>query len=119
MAILETNKEPLSAEEISGKLKDLEAMNFSTIYRNLNTLAQKGVLTKTGEPGGKVYFKLKLHQHAHELECTACHRHIPIDICPVESFSRQVNKETGFVVTEHQLKIKGLCADCANCEEDK
>lgn len=73
-------------------------------------MAEKGAVTKTGEPGGKIYFQLKEHHHAHELECLACHKHIMIDECPVESFSRTLNKETGFVVTEHHLQLKGLCA---------
>ena len=114
VAILEKNKEPITAEEIYSCIDVQEGINFSTVYRTLNTLAEKGAVTKTGEPGGKIYFQLKEHHHAHELECLACHKHIIIDECPVESFSRALNKETGFVVTEHHLQLKGLCADCAS-----
>lgn len=114
VAILEKSKEPITAEEIFSRIGIEEGINFSTVYRTLNTLVEKGALTKTGMPGDKVYFQLKSHQHAHEVECLACHKHIVIEACPLENFSRVLNKETGFVVTEHQLQLKGLCADCAN-----
>lgn len=114
VAILEKSKDPITAEEIYSRIEVEEGINFSTVYRTLNTLVEKGALIKTGMPGEKVYFQLRSHQHAHELECLACHKHIIIDECPLESFSRVLNRETGFVVTEHQLQLKGLCADCAN-----
>lgn len=111
--ILENAKAPITAEEIYEQLESKELLNYSTVYRTLNTLSDKGAVIKTGEPGGKMYFQLKSHHHAHELECVACHKHIVIDACPVEVFSHVINKETGFVVTEHLLQIKGLCAECA------
>lgn len=111
--ILEKAKEPITAEDIYDQLEDKELLNYSTVYRTLNTLCEKGALIKTGEPGGKTYFQLKGHHHCHELECLACHKHIRIDACPVDAFSRAVAKETGFVVTEHSLQIKGICSECA------
>ncbi len=114
VAVLEKSKEPITAEEIFEAIDTKEGINFSTVYRTLGTLTEKGVLTRTGVPGGKVYFELKRHQHAHEVECVACHKHIVIDECPVENFTRHLNKETGFVVTEHHIEIKGLCAQCAS-----
>lgn len=111
--ILEKAKEPITAEDIYDQVEDKEILNYSTVYRTLNTLSEKGALIKTGDPGGKMYFQLKGHHHSHELECMACHKHIQIDACPVEAFSRALSKETGFVVMEHSLQIKGLCAECA------
>lgn len=113
MEILKKAKEPITAEQIYDEVEDKDLLNYSTVYRTLNTLSEKGALIKTGEPGGKMYFQLKGHHHSHQLECTQCHKHIQIEACPVEAFSRAVSKETGFVVTEHSLQIKGLCAECA------
>ncbi len=111
--ILTKANKPLTAEEIYDLLENKELMNYSTVYRTLNTLCDKDAVVKTGEPGGKLYYKLKEHHHSHELECIECHKHIKINTCPVEVFERLVNKETGFVVTEHSLELKGLCAECA------
>ena len=47
-----------TAEEIYEQVEDKEILNYSTVYRTLNTLSEKGALIKTGEPGGKMYFQL-------------------------------------------------------------
>ena len=119
LEILEKAKEPVTAEEIYNQLEDKELLNYSTVYRTLNTLSEKGALIKTGEPGGKTYFQLKGHHHSHELECMVCHKHIKIEACPVDAFSRAIAKETGFVVMEHHLQIKGLCEKCAKNNPSK
>ena len=76
-------------------------------------LDEKDAVTKIGEPGGKTYYQLKKHHHKHQLECVGCHKHITINQCPLEAFSCMLNKETGFVITEHHLQIKGICPECA------
>ena len=118
--ILEASKEPITAEEIYEAIDKEHGINFSTVYRTLSKLAEKEVLTKLGDPGGKLYFELKHKEkvHEHDVECVICHEHIPIKECPMENFSRALNRETGFVVTEHIMQVKGICAKCAN-EDNK
>ncbi len=116
VSILESSDEPITAEGIYDAIDKEEGINFSTVYRTLSKLAEKGVLTKLGDPGGKLYFELKNKEkaHAHEIECVVCHKRIEITKCPMENFSRTLNKETGFVVTEHSMQVKGICANCAH-----
>ena len=118
LEILKCVKKPVTAEEIYDLLEEKDTIHVSTIYRTLSTLAEKGVLTKTGFPGESTYFQLKLHGHTHELECMVCHKHIPFHECPLETFSRVINKENGFVVTEYNLEIKGVCAECARYQDN-
>lgn len=116
IGILEKAKGPITADEIYELVDDKEKINYSTVYRTLNTLSEKGALTRTGAPGGKIYFQLKTHHHGHEIECVSCHKHTTVEECPVEAFSRMLSKETGFIITEHNLEIKGLCPECATKE---
>ena len=113
MAILEDITQPLTADEIYEKVEDKDHMNYSTVYRTLGTLSEKGAVIKAGEPGGKTYYQLKRHNHEHELECVKCHKHITIEQCPLDAFSRILSKETGFIITEHHLQFKGICPECA------
>ena len=116
IGILEKSNEPITAEEIYEAIDKQEKINFSTVYRTLSKLEEKGVLTKLGDPGEKLYFELKSKEkeHAHQIECVVCHKHIEITNCPMENFSRVLNKETGFVVTEHSIQVKGVCANCTD-----
>lgn len=119
IAILEEVSEPITAEALYGRIENQEQINFSTVYRTLGMLAEKGAVIKSGEAGGRMYYELKnaVHTHGHEIECTACHKQITIDTCPLDAFSRMLSKETGFVITEHQLQIKGLCPECVSHQE--
>lgn len=118
IAILENAEGPITAEEIYELVEDKEVLNYSTVYRTLGTLCDKGALIKSGEPGGKSYYQLKHFNHEHEIECVACHKQITIDHCPLDTFSRMLSKETGFVITEHQIQIKGLCPSCQEHKKD-
>lgn len=57
--ILERVKEPVTAEDIYECLENKELMNYSTVYRTLNMLSEKGAIIKMGEPGGKCIFNLR------------------------------------------------------------
>lgn len=120
ISILQKSKEPVTAEEIYEAIDKKEGINFSTVYRTLSKLEEKGVLTKLGDPGEKLYFELKSKEkeHAHEIECVVCHKRIEITNCPMENFSRTLNKETGFVVTEHSMQVKGVCANCTHKNDE-
>ena len=111
--ILDHASTPLTADDIYERIEDKDTINYSTVYRTLSLLDEKDAVTNIGEPGGKTYYQLKKHHHKHQLECVGCHKHITINQCPLEAFSCMLNKETGFVITEHHLQIKGICPECA------
>ncbi len=104
---------PLSADEIYARLPKETDVNYSTVYRTLATLAEKGVLVKVGGVGGKTFFLLKNHSHKHHVLCTGCQRLIEISECPIEALSRQISSATGFVITGHSLELTGICPACA------
>jgi Fur family ferric uptake transcriptional regulator len=116
--ILENATKPMTVEDIYDKIDKENRMNFSTVYRTINMLSEKGVLKKIGKPGGKVYYEIYKHKHHHILECSECKAQIEIDQCPIEALEVEINEKTGFVITEHSLKLEGLCPRCAH-KDDK
>ncbi|MFA9380556.1 MAG: Fur family transcriptional regulator [Acetanaerobacterium sp.] len=104
---------PLSADEIYARIPEHSGVNYSTVYRTLGTLAEKGVLLKVGGVGGKIFYLLKNHTHKHHLVCSECQKLLEISECPIESLSRQIAQTTGFVITGHCLELTGICPDCA------
>ncbi|SDN21341.1 Fur family transcriptional regulator [Acetanaerobacterium elongatum] len=103
---------PLSADEIYARLAQ-DGTNFSTVYRTLATLAEKGALIKVGEAGAKTLFQLKDHTHKHHLICTECRKVLEIDECPIEALSHEIADSTGFKITGHCLELTGVCPSCA------
>lgn len=104
---------PLSADEIYDRIPKQSEVNYSTVYRTLATLVDKGVLIKMGEVGGKIFYLLRSNAHNHHLICTNCNKLIEISQCPIENLSRQIAQNTGFIITGHHLELSGICPECA------
>ena len=112
LQILEIENNPISAEEIFNKLKDLSNMDLSTIYRNLNILEDKNILLKTTNIDGISYYQLNNDQHKHFITCNICHKKFLIENCPIHELEDSIEKETGFMITGHNFEFTGICPTC-------
>ena len=113
LAVLEAAGTPLSAEEIYGKVVTQVHMSVSTTYRILGVLTEKGLLLKSLSQDGKTYYQLSGTKHKHQLICTLCGESIPIDGCPLPQLEEELSKQTGYVITGHNLEFSGICPHCA------
>lgn len=113
LAVLEAAGTPLSAEEIYGKVVTQVHMSVSTTYRILGVLTEKGLLLKSLSQDGKTYYQLSGTKHKHQLICTLCGESIPIDGCPLHQLEEELSKQTGYVITGHNLEFSGICPHCA------
>ena len=113
LAVLEAAGTPLSAEEIYGKVVTQVHMSVSTTYRILGVLTEKGLLLKSLSQDGKTYYQLRGTKHKHQLICTLCGESIPIDGCPLHQLEEELSKQTGYVITGHNLEFSGICPHCA------
>lgn len=112
LQILEIENNPISAEEIYNKLKNLSNMDLSTIYRNLNILEDKNILLKTTNIDGISYYQLNNDQHKHFVTCNICHKRFLIENCPIHELEDSIEKETGFKITGHNFEFTGICPAC-------
>jgi Fur family ferric uptake transcriptional regulator len=109
-------KQPLTAEEIYLKLTKLKiVINLSTVYRTLETLVSKGVLTKvTLDNEAKNRYELvEGDEHHHHLICLTCNKIVSIELCPLDLFEKQVAKSYDFIVKKHKLELYGYCDKCS------
>lgn len=113
LSVLESASAPLTAEDIAEQTgKDMK-MSISTIYRALNALAEKNVISKVLHQDGKTYYELNRHTHRHSLLCTLCNERILIDACPLENLENNLVEKTGYTITGHNLEFYGICPNCA------
>lgn len=110
LTIFEKTTEPLCAEDIYIKVN--KEINIATIYRNLNTLTDKRILSKAILNDGKMYYKLNVTNHKHNLICNICHNIKPIENCPIDLISKNIKDTTGYEITNHKLEIQGICPEC-------
>jgi len=116
--ILKNTDSPITAEEIFIRSQDSNVnMNFSTVYRILNTFVLKDIAIKTsiGEDDKNLY-ELNMEEHSHYLICLSCKKMIKIGHCPLEEYESQIQRNTKFRIIGHKLEIHGYCPECI--EED-
>lgn len=113
ISILENAACAMTVEEIVTISNKSIKMSISTIYRALNTLADKNIVIKTLHQDGKTYYEINTHNHRHTLICTLCNERIPIDSCPLGDLEGNLKKETGYTITGHNLEFFGVCPKCS------
>ncbi len=112
LSILENESAAVTAEYVYNKLSEIIEINLSTVYRALNAMTDKNILTKTVHSDGKTYYKLNNSHHKHELVCSVCHKSVKVDNCPFDIIADEIAKKTGFVITGHSMEFTGICPDC-------
>ena len=88
------------------------SLGVATVYRAVAAMEESGWLERVGERSGcTLYARCVVDGHHHHVICTACGRMEPAE-CPVADFVSAANTPGGFVVTDHDVTLYGLCPDC-------
>ena len=87
-------------------------VGIATIYRTLSLLEDAGLAESIsfGKDGKKYEIGLKKH-HDH-LICTACGTIVEFADDVIEARQEAIAEKYHFKMTDHTMKIAGLCADC-------
>ena len=112
--ILEKSKQPISADDIFLKLTEKEmATNLSTVYRILETLTDKSLVTKLNIASeNRTLYEYNRQIHRHYLICLKCKSILPINCCPLKEYEKSLADEEGYVIVDHKLTIYGYCPKC-------
>lgn len=94
--------------------KDLPNISLATIYRNLNMLAEAGVVNKILIPNHSDRFDSTLHKHHHFL-CECCFQVCDIEVGELNIAVDNMSTDT-FVVKDYSLVFNGYCKDCMKQE---
>ena len=91
-------------------------LSLATVYKNIVTMVEQGVLVEVPIVGKKSKFELKKSEHLH-LVCTECGsvRDHALDEILAEDTSK-VARKSSFVLKERQLNLYGVCSDCQSAK---
>jgi Fur family ferric uptake transcriptional regulator len=110
---------PLSVMEIHKRIKR-HRIDLSSVYRTVNLLCELGLFRVVDVSRGSQYVELaeSFTGHHHHLICQACGQIGELDGCfleneVLEAITRQVRQLRNFQVTDHDLRLLGLCEACA------
>lgn len=114
LEILQESEQPISAEKIYCGLGERQiAADLSTVYRNLDAMGAKGLVTKidiNGDSGA--LFEYNRMTHNHHLICMGCKKILTLNCCPLRSYEKSLEKQTNFEIYGHKLNLFGYCPEC-------
>ncbi len=109
--VFEHVKRPLSVDELQQKIG--EGVDRVTLYRNVDSLAELGILKKIRLEERKVYYETALGTHHHHIVCKDCGKVEDVMECEVKVNEKSILKSSGFSkITDHSLEFFGICNNC-------
>ncbi len=115
--ILETLSENVvhpTAEYLWEKVKEKEPkISLATLYRNLNKLAQNGIIKKIEGLGTSSHFDHNTHKHYHFI-CIKCGEVFDVSAEVAPDIIERTQALTDFTIESHDVVFTGICKNCKN-----
>ena len=102
-----------TAEEVYDRITmEYPDISKGTVYRNLNSLVESGLLGKVSVPSGADRFDHILSKHYH-IKCTHCGNFMNVeDIDYFYDLDQKVGAVTSYKMEHHDIVFSGLCPEC-------
>ena len=108
----------LTCDEITYLLlKNGTPVGKTTVYRQLEKLADDGVIRKFSSNSSKCFYyqyvdlDMKCNEHMH-LRCINCGKYEHLSCDFMKTFSEHISLHHGFSVSNSQTEIMGFCVNC-------
>lgn len=92
-------------------------VGMTTLYRNLNQLADAGLIKKIDGLEPSAHFDHNTFEHYHFI-CEKCKKvyDIPSSVAP--DLVKNTTEATGFDITSHDIVFHGICSKCKRKDID-
>ncbi len=108
-------KQPITVYELVDVLRKKENIDQATVYRNLATLHESGLLRRLDFNHGHAHYELETGRASHQLVCHTCETIEKIEGISIDdAVKKMLKKSKKFKnATTHSIEIYGLCKSCA------
>jgi Fur family ferric uptake transcriptional regulator len=106
-----------TAQQLFDELRQRgDSVGLTTVYRNLNLLAESGMADVVHRADGESQFRLcggadRDADHHHHIVCRVCGRSVEVAGPEVEKWAERVATEAGYTQISHTVELFGLCPD--------
>lgn len=115
LEVLRRHQHPITNKEIHAALGTADC-DLATVYRNLHTLEDMGMVRRFDFGDGVARFELLEEGddgHHHHLVCTGCSAVVEVEGCFPTELEQALARRHGFIRVTHKLEFFGLCPKCA------
>ncbi|HEB51171.1 MAG TPA: transcriptional repressor [Desulfobulbus sp.] len=102
---------PTASELYDMVRKRLPRIGLGTVYRNLELMAENGMILKLEVGGTQKRFDATTEDHYH-IRCSQCGRVDDIDIPVIDSLVESAAESTEYQILGHHVEFTGICPDC-------
>ena len=102
---------PTASELYDMVRKRLPRIGLGTVYRNLELMAENGMVLKLEVGGTQKRFDATTHTHYH-IRCSDCGKVDDIDTPVMDDLVREAANATAYEVLGHHIEFSGRCMAC-------
>ena len=102
---------PTASELYDMVRKRLPRIGRGTVYRNLELMADSGMILKIEVGGTQKRFDATTDDHYH-IRCSACGRVDDIDVPVIRDLASQAAATTSYQILGHHIEFTGICSSC-------
>ncbi len=106
---------PTASEVYDMVRKRLPRIGLGTVYRNLELMAENGMIVKLEVGGTQKRFDATTDAHYH-IRCSCCGRVDDIDVPVLDSLVDEASENSSYQIIGHHIEFTGICSKCR--EED-
>jgi Fur family ferric uptake transcriptional regulator len=109
---LKKSKQHLTARELHNRvIKDMPRTSLATVYRNLETFYQVGLVGKLEIGGREKRFDYDVTEHDHVC-CAVCHKISNLNVERQGLHAKELESVKEYTVTGYKLEVTGTCLAC-------
>ena len=114
-------EEHLSHEDLYRLVKQEDpGVGQTTVYRTLKILTEAGLAREVRFGDGRTHYEHNYkHQHHDHMICSECGKIIEFFSAELEAIQDAMAAKHRFEVTQHLLRMVGICAECRRLRKQK
>ena len=111
----------LSNEDLYRLVKEIDpGVGQTTVYRTLKLLTEAGLAREVRFGDGRTHYEHQYkHQHHDHMICSECGKIIEFFSAELEAIQDAMAAKHRFEITQHLLRIIGVCAECRRARKQK
>ena len=96
--------------------KRLPRIGLGTVYRNLELMAESGIILKLEVGGTQKRFDATIDPHYH-IRCLNCGKVDDIEMPVMSEINKAAEELSQYQVLGHHIEFSGLCSECNDIDE--
>lgn len=96
----------------------LPRIGLGTVYRNLELMADNGIILKVEVGGTQKRFDATVTPHYH-IRCSSCGKVNDIDIAIQEQINEAAENASNYKILGHHIEFSGICQECLDRSEEE